>query len=236
MFIYKATNKINGKVYIGKTKDFERRIKEHISTSKKSDINWHFANALRKSPTEFVWEILEECSEENVNDRETFWISHFNSDNKSFGYNSTKGGDGGNINGNHPNKQEIYEKVSRSLKGRKRDKNLYEMLLAKYGTEEGEFRWKQYRRNMGQKVSKSALGKPKSKSHVANFAKKTRGVPQSALAKQRKTKEGRIVPPNIVEKIKTMYINGESINYIRHYVGYSHAKVKKTLKENGLIK
>jgi group I intron endonuclease len=235
MFIYKATNKRNGKVYIGKTKHFERRINEHISYSKRTKKNVHFSNALKKSPTDFYWEIIEECKNDVVNDRETHWIEHYKANNPEFGYNSTSGGDGGNINGNHPNKNEIYQKVSASLSGRKRDKNLYEMLIAKYGKNLGETKWREYRRSMGQRVSSSVLGKPKSSSHIANFSKKLKGVPQSDVAKQRKTKEGRIVPPHVVEEIKRLYISGESINFIRHSVGYSHAKVKKTLKENGLI-
>lgn len=235
MFIYKAINKVNNKVYIGKTNNFARRINQHMSAAKRTNNNFHFYNALNGNPIDFSWEIIEECSVETVNDREKFWIQQYKSNEKEFGYNCTTGGDGGDTTSNHPYKGEIYRKISESLVGRKRGTNIYKMFIEKHGKELGEERWKEYRKYMGQRVSSSVVGKPKSPSHVANFSKKLKGVPQSDLAKQRKTKEGRIVSPHVVDQIKTLYLNGESINFIRHSVGYSHKKVKKTLKENGLL-
>lgn len=59
MDTYIARNTLNGKFYIGSTKNFETRKKEH-STSNKS---LPFQNALRKNPEAFEWEIHTDDSE-----------------------------------------------------------------------------------------------------------------------------------------------------------------------------
>ena len=63
MIIYKATNKINGKSYIGQTtKELDERIKGHLNSNK----NLYFHKALEKySIDNFEWTILEECNDEN---------------------------------------------------------------------------------------------------------------------------------------------------------------------------
>jgi len=88
MIIYKATNKINGKSYIGQTKyDMQVRISGHV---RKGHV---FHEALKKYGREaFRWEILENCaSGEELNDREKFWIS-FHDTISPKGYNLTDGG------------------------------------------------------------------------------------------------------------------------------------------------
>jgi predicted GIY-YIG superfamily endonuclease len=62
--VYKATNKINGKIYVGKTYNFEKRKKEHIYDID-NDIPFH--RALKKYGIDnFEWEIINHfpnCSE-----------------------------------------------------------------------------------------------------------------------------------------------------------------------------
>ena len=235
MFIYKATNKLNGKVFIGKTQDFTRRVSEHLYEAVRQRRISHFYHALRKDSDNFIWEILEECNEDEVNERERYWIHHFNSTDKNLGYNCTTGGDGGNITGNHPDKQRIYEQISQKLAGRKRDKSIRQRFIDELGEEAGAVRWREYRRYMGTRVSLALKGKPKSKEHLAKVATKLRGVPQSELARTRKTKAGRIIPADKLEEIKNAFLDGESINAIRLKFGYSHRKISKTLKELGLL-
>lgn len=96
--IYKVTNKINNKVYIGKSTDIYYRWKEHIRNKDKKDFQYVFARALRKyGETNFSWEIVERCNETVLNDKEIFYIKKFNSfigEKGSWGYNMTRGGDG----------------------------------------------------------------------------------------------------------------------------------------------
>lgn len=97
-FIYKITNDINNKIYIGKTNlTVEERFKQHCKDSIKPRCEERpLYNAMNKYGTEhFKIEKIEECSSQLASDREIYWISYFNSFND--GYNATKGGDGRQI-------------------------------------------------------------------------------------------------------------------------------------------
>lgn len=59
MDTYKATNTLNGKFYIGSAINFEKRKKEHLS----STLNYPFQNALRANPEAFEWEVWSDESE-----------------------------------------------------------------------------------------------------------------------------------------------------------------------------
>ena len=49
MYVYKITNKINGKVYIGQSiRPIEERFKRHINDSIKNNLDTHLARAIRK--------------------------------------------------------------------------------------------------------------------------------------------------------------------------------------------
>lgn len=94
-FIYIIRNDINEKVYIGKTQiSLEKRFKEHCRDSnKRRSENRPLYRAMKKYGTNhFMIELIEECKNENLEDREVFWIDHFGS--YKNGYNATKGGDG----------------------------------------------------------------------------------------------------------------------------------------------
>lgn len=96
--IYKITNEINGKCYIGQSTNLAQRIKRHIRTLLNgTNCNEHLQNAYKKYGTgNFTIEIIEECSAEELDEREIFWIDFYKAYDKNFGYNKTKGGKGGN--------------------------------------------------------------------------------------------------------------------------------------------
>lgn len=94
-YIYKITNNINQKIYIGKTlNSIEDRWKEHLKDYKKERCEKRpLYDAMNKYGLEnFSIEQIEECDSEIVNDRETYWIEYYGS--FKYGYNATKGGDG----------------------------------------------------------------------------------------------------------------------------------------------
>ena len=88
--IYKITNKINGKAYIGQSVHIEERWKQHQN---------HYSNsliyqAIQKYKVEnFIFEVLEECNNDPniLNCREEYWINYFNTVIPN-GYNRTPGG------------------------------------------------------------------------------------------------------------------------------------------------
>lgn len=95
--IYKATNIINGKVYVGKTYNFEKRKREHIYDI---DNDLPFHKALKKYGVDsFKWEIIDYAStDEEIREKEIFWIKELNTcihSPNSNGYNITLGGEGG---------------------------------------------------------------------------------------------------------------------------------------------
>lgn len=99
-FIYKITNKINQKVYIGKTtKTVLSRWKEHCCDYKKPrNEKRPLYDAMCKYGLEnFYVEEIEECDDSCLEEREQFWIKTYNSYigfANSNGYNATLGGDG----------------------------------------------------------------------------------------------------------------------------------------------
>ena len=96
MIIYKVTNKINKKVYIGQTvNSLDHRMEQHYRSSKRN--SYYFHNALKKYRIgDFKWEIVCWCdSLEQLNLMEELLIATYDSTNKNKGYNLKKGGLGG---------------------------------------------------------------------------------------------------------------------------------------------
>ena len=94
--IYKITNKINGKSYIGKTLgSIEDRWKEHWSESTKQRTEKRpLYRAFRKyGKSNFTIEEVEKVEDEEANIREQYWIEFYKTYGRT-GYNATKGGDG----------------------------------------------------------------------------------------------------------------------------------------------
>lgn len=86
--IYMYENIVNHKKYIGQSANIERRRKEHINEPSKYS---HFDQVLQKiGESQFNFSILEECSVEQLDEREKYWIKFYNS--KEEGYNLTIGG------------------------------------------------------------------------------------------------------------------------------------------------
>lgn len=116
-YIYKYTNKINGKHYIGQTNNLQKRFNGHKSESynqKASGYNSPFHSAIRKYGIDnFSFDVLEEIadgeSQNFINEREKYFISYYKSLTTENGYNLTIGGDG------CPKPQLTYEeKLNRS--------------------------------------------------------------------------------------------------------------------------
>lgn len=107
MLIYKITNLINNKIYIGK--------------HNRNDLGYYFGSgtllkrAIKKYGKEnFKIEILEKniLTEDECSIAEKHYISELNSLDKTVGYNIAIGGEGGDTFSNNPNKESIRKKIS----------------------------------------------------------------------------------------------------------------------------
>lgn len=124
-YIYKISNSINTKVYIGQTtKTVEARFRSHLKASTRTKNGQHLYLAMNKYGKDNFWveQIDTADSREELNNKEKYWISYYNSINN--GYNMMDGGNDENpmnsekVKKKHAQKlssQEIRDKISKSL-------------------------------------------------------------------------------------------------------------------------
>lgn len=112
MVIYKTTNKINGKIYIGQ---------DRFNNPKYLGSGLKLKRSIKKYGIEnFDKSILEVCeSKEILDEREKFWIAKYDSTNDAVGYNIANGGQGGEIlNWKQKIDNGINQKISKSKLGK----------------------------------------------------------------------------------------------------------------------
>ena len=182
--IYMIKNKINGNIYIGQAADIYERWKEHISLLRRGKhINNHLQRAWNKYGSDnFEFSIVEECSENALNDREIYWIAEYDSYHN--GYNQTLGG--GGVRG-FKHDEETKQRISESLKGENAPwygKQRSEETKVKVGQASKE-RWsnpenhpmygKHHTKESKEKMSKSHKGKTLTDEHKAKLSKASSG-------------------------------------------------------------
>lgn len=210
MQIYKVTNLINGKIYIGKDTT--------------SDKNYYGSGVLIKLSIKkygienFKKEILEECISNNeLCLKEKYWIDYYNSTNKKIGYNISKGGDGGDTLSNNPNIEIIKSRISNVRKGKK-----YEDLFSLDKV-------KQYKEKLSKHMSKRLKGKTLEDLYGVERAKEIKEK-QSKTRKDiysKKPKTIKIKPTfeeieqKKINRLKEKYNNVNDINTLKKaYFGF----------------
>lgn len=107
--IYKITNQLNGKIYIGQSNDIIRRWSYYKNPPNPLGYKSLIIAAIQKyGINNFKFEIVEECSVEELNAKEIYWIAYYDSYNN--GYNLTRGGDH-NVGESNPNADLTVEDV-----------------------------------------------------------------------------------------------------------------------------
>jgi group I intron endonuclease len=161
MYIYKTTNLINNKIYIGKS-------------SKEFNPNYFGSGSMLKSSIKkygkenFSNEILETCLNlKELDNREIFWISEYNSIDPKIGYNISKGGSGGDTYTNNPNYPQIIEKLKKRKHTEESKKKISEnnWQSRNKGARTGSVWGKEQREKM-EKIWKEKGGSMKNKSHT----------------------------------------------------------------------
>ena len=147
--IYKITNHINQKIYIGRTiSSLKKRFEEHLYRCMKTDIATKLYNSMRKYGIEnFEIELIDECDLECIYETEKKYIEQYDSYNK--GLNSTLGGEGCL---GYTHSPEIRKKISENTKnGNSHKGKTYEELYGDNAKEEKEKRTKKARESLQKK-------------------------------------------------------------------------------------
>lgn len=117
--IYGLRNKVNGKWYVGQSVNAKDRWRKYKKLKCENQPKLH--NALTKyGYIGFEVMMIEECSEELLNERETHWIRHHDSFNN--GYNCNEGGNQVRMT------EETRQKIGAKSKGRKHTEETKEKL------------------------------------------------------------------------------------------------------------
>jgi group I intron endonuclease len=139
--IYKILSPTN-KIYIGQSIDIKRRFKEYKTFQCKQQPKIH--NSLKKyGPENHIFEIIEECSLEQLNEKELYWKIYYNSINEGLNCELYDNGIG-------PRSEVTKQKISLALKGNKH--NLGKKRSDKTKKKQSEIAKSQlWRKNIGQK-------------------------------------------------------------------------------------
>ena len=192
MLIYKITNIINGKIYIGKTKgSLNNRMGTHKSSAKRNNDNQIIHKAIRKYGWDnFKPEIVEDEIQtiDLLNKREIFYIRLFNSTNHDIGYNLSTGGGGGAgifgeahhnfgkkfpflIERNKKNKGKTFEEMYGKEKAEELKKNLANLKTETKLSEEAKTKVSNARKKMWED---GVYDKPEVR---AKFGQQSKGIP-----------------------------------------------------------
>ena len=183
--IYKITNDINNKVYVGKTENsLAQRFAEHCKDSQKREEEQRpLYSAMRKYGVEhFSIELVEECDIEMVSMREQYWIGFYKG--YTDGYNATLGGDGKA----YINREEILDLWSsgKSLKEIveivKHDTGWVSQILQSNGVDKTEIS-KRSQKHWGSRAPKEVLMLDKNTNEVLGIFESTREAARYLIAK-----------------------------------------------------
>jgi group I intron endonuclease len=123
MFIYKITNKVNNKVYIGQSvRPIKKRFNRHINDAIRNKLDTHFARAIRKyGKDNFICEVIDTAKNQNdLTLKEQYWIQYY--DSVKMGYNETDAISkcGGNTYASKTEEEllEISERIRKSKVGK----------------------------------------------------------------------------------------------------------------------
>lgn len=205
-FIYRITNNINRKIYIGQTNNPNLRWSQHKSNAKYNRGQQIITRALTKYGVEnFEFEVIASCLDQMAADEaEEQIIIQCESRNPLKGYNVSAGGN------TSPRTPEILQKISESLKkhyeehdgwlkGKKLSEewkeNISKASVGKIGTNTG----KKFSDEHKKKMSISHKGKEFSKQHIDNLSESHKGN----VASNRK------VTFEIAESIREEYKSGK---------------------------
>lgn len=228
--IYKITCSINGKIYIGKAINIQRRIATHRLNSLCVSGNGYFQRATIKYGWDsFNVEVLEAVDNfdklkdnDNLLKRESYYIEYYNSTDPNVGYNICKFSNDRTGMSNIPHTPEAKEKMRLAGLGRKHSEKTKEKIrLIKSGLKHSaETKEKIRQGNLNKivsdetrkKLSESSKGKPKSREAVEKTRQSNLGRKASDETKE-KMRKARLKFLSNVENLPDVIRKGCCITY-----------------------
>jgi group I intron endonuclease len=228
--IYKATNKFDGKCYIGFATNFKKRVTRHKTDSKTKNNKFYYS--IRKYGWDnFVWEVLYQSKDKihTLKVMENFFIVQY--DSYTNGYNETLGGEG-TLGRTYKHKEISKQKMSISRKGKspwnKGKTGIYSEKFLKQKSEKTIFRTLKRTKTHNENISKSLTSRKLSKEH--SFA--------AAFARSKEYKmlnpAGKIINiKNMSEYCRVNHLNQSHMIsvYLGRYGFISHKGYKKIIED-----
>lgn len=177
-YIYKWTNKINGKIYIGQTYRLKQRLRSYKCLSVKGVSRILRRSMIKHGIENFMFEIIDTASSmDELNKKEAIAIQKANSTDRDIGYNLDTGGT------NHIASEETRIRISKAGKGRvpwnKGKKNCY--------SQETKDKWCEQRTGATPWNKGKDLG-PQSDELVEKRIAPLRGIKRGPHSEERKAK------------------------------------------------
>lgn len=226
--IYRITNTVNNKVYIGQTvRSFDERIDDY----KLGRGNDHLNNAFKKYGFDkFKFEVIDTASTiDELNQKEIYYIESYNSRNKNIGYNIEVGGR------NCLASQETREKMSKAHKGRVFSQETIDKRTAKKGSIEalkyGRPKTEEQKKYLSENSPKYWEGKKRDPEMVKRMAetKKAKGITENQIEAYCQCVYCKNIETNVVSKYY-------SISEAMRDSGLTFRRIKGECLKNGLYK
>lgn len=162
--IYKIENLIDNKVYIGQSKNLKSRLDGHKSCLKYNHhSNIYLQRAYNKYGEEnFKFEIIEECEEDKLTEREQYWIDYYGGMNSNNNYNFKEASSPGKFS------ELSRQKMSIAKLGTKREKWVCEKLSQSFKGRQGYWKGKHPSEETRKKLSEAHKGKKQTSEHIKN--------------------------------------------------------------------
>ena len=229
-YIYKITNNVNGKIYIGQKKG--RQVVESYYGSGKLIL----AAIEKYSINNFSREILEWCySKEELNEREMYWISHYNSRDRLVGYNIAVGG---NVIG-MPHSKETIEKIRSSNIGKKRSAEACEKMRQSH---KGKTLSEEHKKKISETQKVVMKGKNKGKhpseDTIRKRVEKLKGHPVSEETRKKLSEANKGHMPwskgkHLSDETKRKISEAKKGKYGRHFIMSEEQKKKLSVANAG---
>lgn len=192
MIVYKITNLINNKIYIGRDK--------HERSTYYGSGKLIIAAIKKYGKENFKKEIIDKASTiEELNEKEIFWIEKLEARNLSIGYNLQKGGQGGDWNSlTEDQKNHIRKRAGETSKNRKHSaEQIAKMRIAMKGKNTGK-RSLETR----EKMSLKRRGIKAKRTRKTKFSDNTRQKMSTRVSGENNPMYGRKHNPVSIEKMK----------------------------------